>query len=179
MPGSRAVRCRADQTWWRGRAISAKVDSGTQYGTHTREEYAVSVLDDSTPFGATVAQRLADEHVLWLTTIGADGTPQPNPVWFLWQDETFLIYTMPEAKRLHHLARNPRVALNFNSSASGGEVVVFTGTARVGEAVSDATIADYSRKYTQGFVDIKMTEAEFFDTYSVPIHITPDHLRGF
>lgn len=139
----------------------------------------MTVPDESTPFGAQVARRLVDEHVIWLTTLGADGTPQPNPVWFLWQDSTFLIYTMPAAKRLAHLARNPRVALNFNSTDTGGEVAVFTGTARVGEPVSAETVADYVRKYTQGFVDIKMTEAEFFQTYSTPIHITPDRLRGF
>ncbi|MFD4429998.1 TIGR03667 family PPOX class F420-dependent oxidoreductase [Nocardia sp. NPDC058497] len=139
----------------------------------------MSVLDESTPFGATVAKRLADEHVIWLTTIGAGDTPQPNPVWFLWQDGTFLIYTEPAAKRLRHLARNPRISLNFNSTASGGEVVVFTGTARIGEAVSESVVADYSRKYTRGFAEIEMSEADFYATYSVPIHITPDRLRGF
>lgn len=139
----------------------------------------MSVLDESTPFGAAVAKRLADEHVIWLTTIGAGDTPQPNPVWFLWQDGTFLIYTESTAKRLRHLARNPRVSLNFNSTASGGEVVVFTGTARIGEAVSEDVVADYSRKYTRGFAEIKMSEAEFYKTYSVTIHITPDRLRGF
>ncbi|MFI5502136.1 TIGR03667 family PPOX class F420-dependent oxidoreductase [Nocardia asteroides] len=139
----------------------------------------MTVLDEDTPFGAQVARRLARDQVIWLTTIGAGTTPQPNPVWFLWQDPTFLIYTAPAAKRLAHLARNPRVALNFNSTDTGGEVVVFTGTARVGEPVRAQTVADYVRKYTQGFVDIKMTEAEFFQTYSTPIHITPDHLRGF
>ncbi|MCA2210118.1 TIGR03667 family PPOX class F420-dependent oxidoreductase [Nocardia rosealba] len=139
----------------------------------------MSVLDVSTPLGATVAARLADEHVVWLTTIGADGTPQPNPVWFLWREDTFLIYTMPKAKRLRHLARNPRASLNFNSSSSGGEVAVFTGSARVGEPVSDDALAAFASNYTRGFVDIEMTRDEFFDTYSVPIHITPDHLRGF
>ncbi|MGW6423944.1 TIGR03667 family PPOX class F420-dependent oxidoreductase [Nocardia sp. NPDC055053] len=139
----------------------------------------MSVLDESTPFGATVAKRLADEHLIWLTTIGAGDTPQPNPVWFLWEDGTFLIYTEPTAKRLRHLARNPRVALNFNSSAAGGEIAVFTGTARIGEAVSEAVRAGYSRKYTQGFAEIKMSEADFYKTYSIPIHITPDRLRGF
>ncbi|WAX58089.1 hypothetical protein M6B22_04785 [Jatrophihabitans cynanchi] len=30
-----------------------------------------------TPFGDRVRERLADEQVIWLTTVGADGTPQP------------------------------------------------------------------------------------------------------
>jgi hypothetical protein len=40
-----------------------------------------SVLPDpATPFGERVARRLREEAVIWLTTMGADGTPQPNPV---------------------------------------------------------------------------------------------------
>ncbi|WP_280299720.1 TIGR03667 family PPOX class F420-dependent oxidoreductase [Nocardia neocaledoniensis] len=139
----------------------------------------MSVLDESTPFGAMVAKRLADEHVIWLTTVGADGTPQPNPVWFLWRAGEFLLFTQPAAKRLRHIAERPRVALNLNSTHSGGDVVVFAGEARVGEQADAEEIADYVRKYTQGFVDIKMTEAEFFASYSTPIRITPDRLRGF
>jgi hypothetical protein len=39
--------------------------------------------DPETPFGEKVARRLRTEMVIWFTTVGADGTPQPNPVWFL------------------------------------------------------------------------------------------------
>ena len=35
--------------------------------------------DPSTTFGKRVRERLAEEIVVWLTTVGADGTPQPNP----------------------------------------------------------------------------------------------------
>ena len=48
----------------------------------------MTVLPDAgTPFGDRVRERLVDEQVIWLTTVGADGTPQPNPVWFLWTPE--------------------------------------------------------------------------------------------
>ncbi|MFE3542408.1 TIGR03667 family PPOX class F420-dependent oxidoreductase [Nocardia sp. NPDC059177] len=139
----------------------------------------MSVLDESTPFGATVARRLADDHVIWLTTIAPSGTPQPNPVWFLWRAGEFLLFTQPGTPKLRNIAANPRVSLNLNSTASGGDVAVFTGTAQVGAAADPEETAAYVRKYTQGFVDIKMTEAEFFADYSVPVHITPDRLRGF
>ncbi|MFD4441137.1 TIGR03667 family PPOX class F420-dependent oxidoreductase [Nocardia sp. NPDC058519] len=139
----------------------------------------MSILDAATPFGEEVGKRLAVESVIWLTTVGANTTPQPNPVWFHWENDEFLIFTMPEAKRLRHIAENPRVSLNFNSTDSGGEVAVFTGTARVGEAPTEAEIAHYVRKYTKGFVSIKMTESEFFEAYSVPIRVTPERLRGF
>jgi hypothetical protein len=39
-----------------------------------------SVLPDpATTFGKRVRRRLRDEPVSWFTTVGADGTPQPNP----------------------------------------------------------------------------------------------------
>ncbi|MFE4564688.1 pyridoxamine 5'-phosphate oxidase family protein [Streptomyces anulatus] len=47
----------------------------------------MSILDAATPFGEEVGKRLAEEHVIWLTTIGADTTPQPNPVWFHWEND--------------------------------------------------------------------------------------------
>ena len=29
----------------------------------------------------------------WMTTVGDDGTPQPNPVWFLWDEDGFLVFS--------------------------------------------------------------------------------------
>ncbi|MFD3507513.1 TIGR03667 family PPOX class F420-dependent oxidoreductase [Nocardia sp. NPDC058666] len=139
----------------------------------------MSILDAATPFGEKVGKRLAKETVIWLTTVGANSTPQPNPVWFHWENDEFLIFSMPKAKKLRHLAHDPRVSLNFNSTETGDDVVVFTGTARVDDPPSTDEIAHYARKYTKGFVDIKMTEQEFFEAYSVPIRVTPDRLRGF
>jgi len=36
--------------------------------------------DPSTAFGERVRRLLRDERVIWITTVGKDGTPQPNPV---------------------------------------------------------------------------------------------------
>jgi PPOX class probable F420-dependent enzyme len=53
------------------------------------------LIDPSTDFGARVARRLADETIGWLVTVDAEGTPQPSPVWYLWDGETILIYSNP------------------------------------------------------------------------------------
>ena len=42
------------------------------------------LIDSSTEFGKRVEQRLRDEQIGWIVTVGTDGTPQPSPVWFLW-----------------------------------------------------------------------------------------------
>src|SRR5207245_2842866 len=63
--------------------------------------------DPSTPFGERVARRLRDERLMWLTTVDANGTPQPTPIWFLWDEatSTFLIYSRSDPKRLEHFAK--------------------------------------------------------------------------
>jgi hypothetical protein len=45
------------------------------------------MLDLTTDFGKRAAERLAKEKVIWLTTVGVDGAPQPNPVWFVWESD--------------------------------------------------------------------------------------------
>ncbi len=47
-------------------------------------------IDTSTEFGQRVAGHLANDQVIWLTTVNPDLTPQPSPVWFLWDGETLL-----------------------------------------------------------------------------------------
>ncbi|MFI6870252.1 TIGR03667 family PPOX class F420-dependent oxidoreductase [Nocardia sp. NPDC050406] len=139
-----------------------------------------SVVDTSTKFGAHVAERLGRDTVAWLSTVGPSGTPQPNPVWFLWDGTDFLVFSQPEQPKLRNIARNPRISLHLNSTEHGGDVVVLTGDAKVDPAgPTPEEIEAYSAKYTRGFVDIKMTAEEFYASYSVLIRITPDRLRGF
>ena len=64
---------------------------------------------------AELERLLCEEKIAWLTTVRSDGTPQPTPVWFLWQQGTFLIYSQPEAKKIRNIANEPRVALNLNT----------------------------------------------------------------
>jgi len=57
--------------------------------------------------------------------------PQPNPVGFLLQDDnSILIYNEVKANRINHVIDRPRVALHFDGDGAGGDIVVFTGTAR-------------------------------------------------
>jgi PPOX class probable F420-dependent enzyme len=85
----------------------------------------------ATRFARQVERRLRDEEVIWLMSVRADGTPEPNPVWFYWDGSSFLIYGNRGSHKLSHIARNPRVSLNFNTDAHGGNVAVFTGEARI------------------------------------------------
>lgn len=136
------------------------------------------VSEATTKFGAHVLQRLSDAQVIWLTTVGADGTPQPNPVWFLWENDSFLIYTQPISHKLRHITRSPKVSLNFDSVDEGGDIVVFTGEAKIEESVSPAAQAAYLEKYKESIVAINLTFETMLRTYSTIIRVTPKKVRG-
>ena len=78
-----------------------------------------SPIDLTTPLGKRIAERLEAEIMIWLTTVAPDGTPQPNPVWFLWDGSSLLVYSHKRAARLRNLRQNPHVALNFDSRDQG------------------------------------------------------------
>ena len=136
--------------------------------------------DPATPFGARVAERLRDERIIWIVTTNASGTPQPNPVWFLWDGESFLIYSLPDAARITHIRRNPHVALHFNSDGNGDDIIVFTGVA---SEASDAPSADQNSAYLERYRDRIDRNfggpTGFAGKYSRALRISPEKVRGF
>ena len=88
-------------------------------------------IDTSTPFGKVAERMLRTERIVWLTTVSADGTPQPNAVWFIWDGDSALMYSIPNQAKLKNIARNPNVALNLDSKKQGDRLVILTGTAAV------------------------------------------------
>lgn len=126
-------------------------------------------------------QELETEHVVWMTTIGGTSdTPQPNLVWYLYQDGDVIVYTQPNALRLKNIAQNPRISLNFDSKEDGEQMTVLTGTA----AIDDTTPAiidnpAYLEKYDEGITFIGHTRESMSTTYNVPIRIRLDKLRGW
>ena len=138
------------------------------------------MIDPTTTFWAMLADRLQKEEVVCLTTVQANGTPQPNPVWFLWQNDSFLIFTTPQAKRLKHIAQNRQVALNLNSAADGNQVVVVTGRATINEPpAGDDEWDPYLAKYAAGIQHLNMTPEIFRHSFSVAIRVTAGKIRGF
>jgi PPOX class probable F420-dependent enzyme len=137
------------------------------------------LLDFTLPVGRRIKQRLREEQTIWLTTIDAHLTPQPRPVWFHWDGETLLIFSEPHAAKVRHILRQPRVALNFNTDAEGGDVGVLIGEAAIAPGpIAPNRLRAYLRKYRQGIKDIGMTTAGFQADYSLAILVTPSMLRG-
>jgi PPOX class probable F420-dependent enzyme len=137
--------------------------------------------DPSTPFGERVAHRLHNEAIIWLTVVSSNGTPQPAPVWFLWDDatQTFLIYSQANAKRETHLRANPRVSLNFDGNGTGGDIVVFTGEAQFSTTDPPADqMPVYVEKYKTYIANLFGTPEQFATLYPVVLRIKPRTVRG-
>lgn len=133
-----------------------------------------------TPIGEKVAARLGQEWIIWLTTVDAKQTPQPRPVWFHWDGETALIFSQANGAKVRHISANPRVALNFNTNAQGGEVGVLVGEAVIAaEPPSPARLQAYLQKYAEGIKALGMTPEMMQAAYQVAILVTPLALRGF
>jgi PPOX class probable F420-dependent enzyme len=138
-------------------------------------------LDTSTDFGKRTAKRIEREGILWLTTVSAKGVPPPNPVWFLWNDGEFLVFSEPDQAKLANIKRNGGVSLNLNSTVHGADVVVFTGSAELSDkaTLSADMISRYVAKYADGIASVGMTGESFFAQYSDGIRFIPAKVRGF
>jgi uncharacterized protein len=59
--------------------------------------------------GPSLAERLADERYVSLTTFRTSGAPVPTPVWFVPQpDGSLLVYTDGTSGKVRRLRRDPR-----------------------------------------------------------------------
>lgn len=138
-------------------------------------------IDFTSEHGQRALQELEQEHVVWMTTVGgSSNTPQPNLVWYLYQDDDVIVYTQPNAMRLKNIAQNPRVSLNFDSKEDGEQMTVLTGTAVI-DAATPVIINNpaYLEKYEEGIAFIGHTHESMSATYSVPIRIRLEKLRGW
>lgn len=138
-------------------------------------------LDTSTDFGKMAADRIDREGIAWLTTVNSKGIPQPNPIWFLWQDGEFLIFSEPNQAKLANIQRNSGVSLNLNSTNTGGNVIVFTGEAELfDKATLPGEVIDrYLQKYAADIRGLGLEDGKFLNQYSEGIRITPVKVRGF
>jgi PPOX class probable F420-dependent enzyme len=139
------------------------------------------LIDTSTPFGRYAERLLRTERIVWLTTVSADGTPQPNAVWFIWDGDAALMYSIPNQAKLKNIARNPNVALNLDSKKQGDGIVILTGSAAVDTHAPPLNKnRAYMAKYRTEIVRLKLgTPAKMASDYSVAVRITPRKLRGF
>lgn len=101
------------------------------------------------PVPARYRDLLASRAVGHLATIGPDGRPQVNPVWFVSDGERLFLSVKADTQKLRNMRAHPAVAMSVTDLADPGRYVEVRGE------VSDLQLYDtlewvnvLARKYT-------------------------------
>ncbi|MCM3922864.1 TIGR03667 family PPOX class F420-dependent oxidoreductase [Frankia sp. AiPs1] len=142
----------------------------------------MSVLPDpDTAFGAKVARRLGEDRIAWLTSTDQSGTPQPAPIWFLWDvaTDSAQLYSEPTARRLSRIQANPRSSLHLDDDGRGGDFVVLTGVLTTDPQAPPADRnPGYLAKYSEWAQNVFGSVERFATLYSVPLRFRAERTRG-
>ena len=122
--------------------------------------------------------RLRDELIIWMTTVNTKGVPQTSPVWFLYEGDGFLVYSLRSA-RITNIKANPAVSLNLDGNGEGGDIVIIEGVARIDLDQPPAhEVPAYTKKYAGKFKEYGWDPEQFSSDYPVPILITRTRMRA-
>ena len=153
------------------------------------------MIDKKAKLDSKARKLVKREYVVWLTTVASDLAPlprsllkegigragQPRPVWFIWDKDSFLIFSQPHAHKLKHIQNHPNVSLHFNTDETGDkDVIVYVGKARIDPNTPPAhKVRAYLKKYKTDIQALGSTPEQFSQEYSVAIRVTPTSLRGW
>lgn len=125
-------------------------------------------------------ERLRSEAVIWLTAVSESGQPQSTPVWFLWDGDSFLIFSQPQSRKIANLRAHPLVSLHLNAAADGEDAAIFEATAHLADDEPPAAaVAEYVEKYREDIAALGMTDESFGADYSQPIRAVPTRVRAW
>jgi len=126
-----------------------------------------------------VDERLRSDPIAWLTTVRPSGMPDTVPIWFVWEDGVFVIYSQPGKPKLRNLAQHPQVSIALDDTRGGDDVVRFEATAAVDESHPAADrVPAYVDKYSAGIVRLGYGDpVAFAAEFSVPVIVSPTRFR--
>jgi PPOX class probable F420-dependent enzyme len=125
-----------------------------------------------------VQRHLEGDVVVWLTTVGAGPKPRAVPVWFWWDGESFLIYSIP-GQKVKDIEANPNVELHLNTDRSGDFVARFDGVAEILPGHPLATrVPKYINKYRDRVKNYGWTTRVFAEKYHIAIRVKPKKIRS-
>jgi len=131
------------------------------------------MLDPSNKRHAHIDERLRSDIMIWLCTVKPDNTPHVVPVWFLWDGDSFYIYSKPDQK-IRNLKHNPAVMLALDDTKGGDDCIMVAGEATL--LPRDAALNTqpaYVAKYQSLLDSFGWTGESMAQDYSMPIRIKP------
>jgi hypothetical protein len=98
-------------------------------------------------------ERLTDESIYWVASVGPGNRPHVTPIWGVWVDEAFWMEGGPRTRRFRNLAANPATVVTVER---GNDAVILEGDAElvtdIDDALAERLLSAY-RKYipTHGY----------------------------
>ena len=74
---------------------------------------------------------LDEKHVGIIVTINSDGTPNPQPIWYMHRDGAFLMRTSATSVKANNIARDARISICVQNETLPYASVTVWGTASV------------------------------------------------
>lgn len=140
------------------------------------------MLDRTDPLQAQTLERLESEEYGFLITVRPDGRPHAIPVCFLYENDSILVFSLPDSVKVRNIRANPRVSLALESFGFEDYFsVVVDGIAELVDEPSNwLHYPPYGAKYrklSQRIFGSDHVPAEYAAQFSQAIRITPVKIR--
>ncbi len=138
-------------------------------------------MDPTTDLAAArLTAFLEREPVLWLSTVGADGSPNLVPTWFAWDGASIVIVSKPGARKVRNVAADPRVMIALGDPDDDFDVGMLQARAEVVPGATPAVLPEgFAAKYAERIAALGLTQAQFAATYSTMIRLVPSRALGW
>lgn len=124
-------------------------------------------------------RRLRDDLIIWLTTVNHQGQPQTSPVWFWWDGETVVLFSMPRSPKVANIRANAKVSLNLDGNGQGGDIVSIEGIAELFEDRPLTEFPQYLDRYKEKLKAMGYEAEPFAHAYATGIRVTPARFRVY
>jgi PPOX class probable F420-dependent enzyme len=124
-------------------------------------------------FTQEVSERLQSAHYGWFTTVAKSGQPVPRLVWFYFDGKDVIVYSEPDAAKVAHIKRHPRVSLNLDSDGNGNGVIGVGGETTIDDGADPMQDPAYVEKYGEVAKQFGFSE-EFLSAFSARLTIAVD-----
>lgn len=101
------------------------------------------------PVPETFHPLLRSNTLAFVSTVGPNGGPQVNPVWFIWEGDELLLSVTTAKQKYRNILRNPQIAAAFIESGTPQRYLEIRGhVVAIEDDLDHAFINRVSCKYT-------------------------------
>lgn len=128
----------------------------------------------------SIRTELENQSVIWLGSTRPDGTPHVVPTWFLWDGQSILLFSKPDAQKVRNMRANPRVMVAVGDPGPDFDVELAEAIAEVVDPPTRPSVPDaFVAKYAGMAARAGLTMARFADVYQQPVRIRPTRWLGW